>query len=217
MIKSELIVCLLFSVFTVFAQQQDEKAKSILAKVTENTQSFKTIKCSFSYVMDNKSADIHEVNNGTMLMEGEKYYLKIPKMGIEVYRNEKTVWNYMSDANEVTINNTEDSSDAIDPSTLFSFYNEGFIYHFTGEKNNDGKSLYIIDLTPEKGKEKACTEIRLFIDKKKMLVKEAILKNEDGNNYIITISDMKTNVPVKESDFVFEAGKHPGAEVVDLR
>lgn len=215
--KIKLMVCLLFSVFTVFAQQNDEKAKSILAKVTENTKSFKTIKCSFSYVMENKSADIHEVNNGSMILKGDKYYLKIPDMGLEVYRNEKTVWNYMSDANEVTINNTEDSSDAIDPSTIFSFYNEGFIYHFIGEKNNDGKSLYIIDLTPEEGSDKAFTEIRLFIDKNKMLVKEAILKNEDGNNYTITISDMKTNVIVNESDFVFDINKHPGAEVVDLR
>jgi len=150
-------------------------------------------------------------------MEGEKYYLKIPDMGLEVYRSEKTVWNYMSDANEVTVNNTEDSSDAIDPSTLFSFYNKGYIYRFTGEKNKDGKSFYIIDLTPEKGNNMACTEIRLFIDKEKMLVKEVIVKNEDGNTYTITILDMKTNVPVKEGAFVFEAGKHPGAEVIDMR
>ena len=215
--KVELIVCLLFSFFIVFAQQKDEKAKSILDKVTENTKSFKTIKCSFSYVMDNKTADIHEINKGIILMEGENYYLKIPDMGLEIYRNGKTVWNYMSDANEVTVNNTENSSDAIDPSTLFSFYNEGFIYKFIGEKNKDGKLFYIINLTPEEGNDMACTEISLFIDKEKMLVKEAVMKNKDGNIYTITISDMKTNVPVKEGTFVFEAGKHPGAEVVDLR
>jgi len=215
--KVELIVFFLFSFFIVFAQQKDEKAKSILGKVTEKTQSFKNIECFFSYVMDNKLSDIHEEYKGTVLMEGEKYYLKIPEMGLEIYRDGKTVWNYMSDANEVTVNNTEDSSDAIDPSTLFSFYNEGFIYHFTGEKNKNGKSFYIIDLTPEEGKDKAYNEIRLFIDKDKMLVKEAILKNEDGNTYTLTISDMKTDVSVKEGAFVFDVKKHPGAEVVDLR
>jgi len=215
--KVELVVFFLFSVFIVFAQQKDEKAKSILGKVTEKTQSFNSIECSFSYVMDNKSADIHEINKGTILMEGEKYYLKIPDMGLEVYRSEKTVWNYMSDANEVTVNNTEDSSDALDPSTLFSFYNKGFIYRFNGEKNKNGKSFYVIDLTPEKGNDMACTEIRLFIDKNEMLVKEAVMKNEDDNIYTITISDMKTNVFVKEGIFIFDAKKHPGAEVVDMR
>jgi len=215
--KFELIVCLLFSFFTVFAQQKNEKAQSILGKVTENTQSFKTIEYSFSYFMDNKLAEIHEEYKGVIIMDGEKYYLKIPDMGIEVYRSEKTVWKYMYDANEVTVSSTEDSSDALDPSKIFSFYNDGFTSQFIGEKNKDGKLFYIIDLTPEKGKDMTLSSIRLFIDKNKILVKEVVMKNEDGNTYTITISDMKTNIPVKEGIFVFDAKKHPGAELVDLR
>ena len=40
---------------------------------------------------------------------------------------------------------------------------------------------------------------------------------KEGDDYIYTIEDFKTNLPVLDSDFQFDPAKYPDVEVVDLR
>ena len=215
---------LLFAVIFVFSgilafAQQDQKAKSILEDVTKTTQSYKTIRAGFSYVMDNKSEGIHEENEGEIIMAGNKYQLKMPQLGLEVYNNGKDVWTYMKDANEVSLASASDgSSDMINPSKLFTIYQHGFTYKFAGENTLGGQPVYVIDLFPESSNETIeYAKIRIYVDKQKMLIKEAEMTGKEGNNYIIRISDMKTDIPADDKLFIFDAGKYPGVETVDLR
>ncbi len=215
---------LLFAVIFVFSgiltfAQQDQKAKSILENVTKTTQSFKTIRADFNYVMDNKSESIHEENKGEIIMSGDKYQLKMPQLGLEVYNNGKNVWTYMKDANEVSIASASDGSqEMMNPSKLFTIYQHGFTYKFVEESMLDGQPAYVIDLFPESSNETIeYSKIRIYVDKQKMLIKKAEMTGKEGNNYIIRINDMKTDVPVDDKLFVFDAGKYPGVETVDLR
>lgn len=214
--KLILLVTVIFC-WNIGYSQKDEKAKGILQKVTKATQGYKSIKASFSYVMDNKEEDIHEEYKGEILLAGNKYHLNIPSLGMEMYTDGKTVWTYMKDANEVTVAEADDEmSDQLAPSKLFTIYEHGFSYQFVEDKTVDGKAVYVIDLFPE-NKEIEYSKIRIQIDKESLLIKRAEMVGKEGNNYIVQVEDLKTDVPTKDSDFVFDASKYNGVETVDLR
>ena len=197
--------------------QQDQKAKPILENVSKTTQSYKTIQATFDYVMDNKDEGIHENNKGDIIMKGEKYRLKLPELGLEVYSDGENVWTYMKDANEVSIASADDeSTEMMNPSRLFTIYEHGFNYRFVEEKTIDGLPVYVIDLFPENDSIEY-SKIRIQVDKQRMLIKKAEMTGKEGNNYIINVNDLKTNVPADDKLFIFDAGKHPGVETVDLR
>ena len=214
--KLFLLAILAFSGMMAVAQQ-DQKAKSILENVTKTTQSYTSIQASFDYVMENKDEGIHEENKGKVLMKGDKYRLELDQLGLEIYCNGSQVWTYMKDANEVTINGLdEDSGEMMNPSKLFTIYENGFSYKFVSESTINGTAIYLIDLYPEND-EIEYSKIRVQVDKNKMLIKKAEMIGKEGNNYIVLVNNLQTNVPANDNMFVFDAAKHPGVDVIDLR
>ncbi|MGQ7868859.1 LolA family protein [Sunxiuqinia sp. sy24] len=197
--------------------QQDQKAKDILEKVTSTTQSYSSISASFNYIMDNEAVGIHEENKGQILLKGQQFHLQLSQLGMEIFNNGKTVWTYMKDAGEVTVAEADDEmNEMMDPSTLFTIYEKGFNYEFVEEKTVAGVLVYIIDLFPE-NEEIEYSKIRIQIDKQRLLIRQAEMVGHEGNSYIVLVEDLKTNIPVKDSDFEFKAEDHPGVEVIDLR
>ncbi|WP_430974086.1 LolA family protein [Sunxiuqinia rutila] len=213
-----LVVLMTVMVFwSVGFAQQDKKAKDILEKVTSTTQSYSSISASFNYVMNNEAEGIHEENKGQILLKGQQFHLKLLQLGMEIFNNGKTVWTYMKDAGEVTVAEADDEmNEMMDPSTLFTIYEKGFNYQFVEEKTVAGVSVYIIDLFPE-NEEIEYSKIRIQVDKQRMLIRQAEMVGKEGNSYLVLVEDLKTNVPVKDSDFEFKAEDHPGVEVIDLR
>ena len=205
-----------FLVTNVFAQQ-DQKAKSILENVTKTTQSYTSIQAAFDYVMENKEVDIYEEYKGSIIMKGEKYNLKLPELGLDTYSDGSDVWTYMVDAGEVTVSSIdEDSEELMNPSTIFTIYEEGFDFEYIEEATIDGKSVYVIDLIPTTD-EIEFERIRIQIDKQRMLIKKAEMFSEEGNCYIINVTDFKTDVSVDDSSFVFDVANNASVDVIDLR
>ncbi|WP_299580555.1 outer membrane lipoprotein carrier protein LolA [uncultured Sunxiuqinia sp.] len=213
-----LVVLMTVMVFwSVGFAQQDKKAKDILEKVTSTTQSYSSISASFNYVMNNEAEGIHEENKGQILLKGQQFHLKLLQLGMEIFNNGKTVWTYMKDAGEVTVAEADDEmNEMMDPSTLFTIYEKGFNYQFVEEKTVAGVPVYIIDLFPE-NEEIEYSKIRIQVDKQRMLIRQAEMVGKEGNSYLVLVEDLKTNVPVKDSDFEFKTEDHPGVEVIDLR
>ncbi|WP_321286037.1 outer membrane lipoprotein carrier protein LolA [uncultured Sunxiuqinia sp.] len=197
--------------------QQDQKAKNILKKVTETTQGYSTIQATFNYIMENKAEGIHEENNGQILLKGDQFHLSLDELGMEIFNNGETVWTYMKDAGEVTIADADDEmNEMMDPSKLFTIYEEGFAYKFVEEKTVGGQEAYVIDLFPD-DKEIEYTKIRIQIDKKRMLIMKAEMIGSEGNNYIVEVKNIETDVPATTADFKFDPLKHPDVEKIDLR
>jgi len=215
--KKLLSVIGLISIVLFASAQVDQKAKSILEKVTKTTQSYASMQATFDYVMDNKEMEIHETNKGTIVMKGDKYLLKLADLGLEVYCNGKSVSTYMKDANEVTISPIDsESGEMMNPSKIFTIYESGFNYKFVEEKLVAGKGVYVIDLFPQT-KEIEYSKIRIEIEKDRMLIRRADMFAKEGNVYVVNVKDLKTNVEAPDVIFNFDKAKHPGVEVVDLR
>ncbi len=210
-------VVLLITVF-VWAQQ-DQKAKDILDKVSEKTRSYSTITADFSFSMQNKELEIDEKNDGSIKIKGQKYCVNLPDVngGIKVFSDGKTLWNYMKNGNQVTISNLdEESSDLMDPSTLFSIYEKGFDSKFVAEKKDGNITIYQIDLFPD-SKEHDVAKISVSINKSTMTIHSAILYGTDDNLYIIEVKKMETDKELPDSEFVFDASKFPDVDEIDFR
>ncbi len=215
--KKIFLILIILTTATILKAQQDDKSKSILDKVTENTKSFKTISADFTYSMDNNEMDVHEKNEGNIKIKGKKYVVSIPKSGFLIYSDGTTIWNYMENGNQVTISNVDDSDNGLlDPANLFNIYEKGFKSKFIEEKSVEGKPMYIIDLFPETD-EQDIKKITVTIDKSSMMLHSARLASTDGNIYGIEIKNMEPNKDLPDSDFVFNKDKYPDLEVIDLR
>jgi len=197
--------------------QTDTKAKQILDQASQKTRSYKTIFADFTFSMQNQQMKINETNNGSIKLKGNKYMVDIPGAGLKVYADGKTSWNYMKTGNQVTIAPIdENSSELMDPSSVFTIYEKGFKSKFIAEKIVDGKPVYQIELYPDK-KEFEVTKITIEINKATSVIQSALLNGTDGNVYSIKVNKFEPNKEIADAEFVFDAKKYPGVEVVDLR
>ena len=215
--KKLYFITFLLLIFNITSAQQDEKSKNILEQVREKTNSFKTIQADFSYSMQNEEMDINENNDGTIILKGQKYYIDLPGLGVKIYSDGKTIWNYMKDGNQVTISNIDDeSNDLMDPASLFNIYEKGFESKFISESKEGDETFYKIELNPE-NKDQDIIKVDISINKSSLLIHSVNLFSTDGNKYAILIKKMETNKTIPDSDFVFDPSKYKDIEIIDLR
>jgi outer membrane lipoprotein-sorting protein len=197
--------------------KQDEKAKEILDKVSEKTRSFKSVSADFIFSMKNEEIEIDESNQGTIKIKGKKYCVSLPDVGMQMISDGTTLWNYMKDGNQVTISNLEDAgNDLMDPSSLFTIYEQGFNSKFVEEKKNGSKTVYVIDLFPDTD-EHGVSKITILIDKSNLMIQSAVLHEIGGNLYSIEVKRIATNQNLSDTEFIFDASKYDDIEEIDLR
>ena len=206
---------LLISTLVTLAQASDPAAKAILDAVSAKFKTFTTVQATFSYKVENGSGKALSTKTGTILMKGTKY--RVSFSGQEIFCNGTTIWNYDKAANEVTISKLDNSSGMVTPQKLFTnFYDKDFRYMLNGEKKENGKTVQEIEMTPL-DKSKPFHKVYVRVDKAtKTIYSTKVLENA-GNRYSYTVSSMKTNMAMADSQFTFDTAKYPGVEEVDLR
>ncbi len=197
------------------AQKSDPAAKAVLDGVSAKFKTFTSVNAAFTYKVENASGKALSTKTGSILMKGTKY--KVSFGGQQIFCNGTTVWNYDKAANEVTISKLDASSGMITPQKLFTnFYDKDFRYILNGEKTVAGKTVQEIEMTPI-DKSKPFHKVYLSVDKAaKTIYSTKVLENA-GNRYTYTVSSMKTNTAVADTEFTFDKKKFPGVEEVDLR
>lgn len=197
------------------AQNSDPEAKALLDAVSAKFKTYTTVQATFSYKVENAAGKALSNKTGTLTMKGTKY--RVSFAGQEIFCNGTTVWNYDKAANEVTISKLESSSGTITPQKLFTnFYDKDFRYILNGEKKVGNKTLQEIEMTPL-DKSKPFHKVYLLIDKTaKTIYSTKVLENA-GNRYTYTVTSMKTNTAIADTQFTFDKSKYPGVEEVDLR
>ena len=193
----------------------DPAAKLVLDAVSAKFKTFKTVKASFTYKVENAAGKALSTKTGSILMKGTRY--RISFSGQEIFCNGTTIWNYDKSANEVTISKLDASGGTITPQKLFTnFYDKDFLYILNGEKKVGTKTIQEIEMTPV-DKSKPFHKVYLQIDKiAKTIYSTKVLENA-GNRYSYTVSSMNTNSTLGDDQFTFDKSKYPGVEEVDLR
>lgn len=202
--------------------QQDQKAKVILGKVSENTRSCSSITADFLFSMQNNELEVDENYEGSIIFKGNRNVvvikdIKTKEILTKIYSNCDTIWNYMSGGNQVTISNQEDEGTLMtNPSSLFSFYEKDFESKYIAEATEDGETVCKIELYPN-SEEHDVSRITVSINKSTMMIQSATLFEINGNLYRIKLNNLETDKDIPNSDFVFDASKYDDIEIIDLR
>ncbi len=196
--------------------QTDTKAKAILAAVSKKYSSYNIIKTDFTYSINNPQAKINQTQPGTLYSQSKTNRYRVIMKGQELISDGKNQWTYLKDDQEVQLSAVDNSSNALNPAKVFTIYEKGFKYLYTGDIRQNSRIYHVIDLSPVDSKQ-SFFKVRLTIDKLNKQVSEVLIFDKNGSHYTYTVKSFTPNAKVSESLFSFDAKKYPGVEVVDLR
>lgn len=215
--KKIAIAFLALGIFSSVAlAQTDPKAKAILAEVSKKYRSYDVVKTDFTFTLDNKQAKVKETQQGTLYVKANANKYKVAMTNQELISDGKVQWTYLKQDKEVQVSNVDPSGEALNPAKIFTIYEKGFKYIYTGEQKVGNKVYQMIDLSPTDIK-KNVFKVRLSIDKAAKQIANIVIFEKNGNTYTYNVKTFSPNVKVPETTFAFDAKKYPGVEVVDLR
>jgi len=139
-----LVFLLLTGVGSLIAQ--DATANKILGNVSRTYHTYKTIKAGFSINIKNSQTNSSIKQSGTLFLKGKKFRITLSDQ--EIYCDGKTMWTYFNEENEVQITKYDPNDQDINPSEIFTIYQNGFDYKYAGEIIINGKKIQKIELTP---------------------------------------------------------------------
>jgi outer membrane lipoprotein-sorting protein len=195
------------------AAQAQDSGQKILDDLANKTNSAQNIKVEFSYGMENTDADIHEVTEGSLIVSGNKYLLKIA--GQEIICDGKTIWTYIADAEEVQINEV-DEEESFSPTKLLSSYTDDYDASLEKEYSENNRIYYLMKLEP-KDKDSGFDYVHLKIEKEKMQLSAFILYDFDNNKFSYIIKEYLTDIALDENAFTFDEAKYPNVDMIDMR
>jgi outer membrane lipoprotein carrier protein len=212
------LLVLLIGVITINTNAQatnDPDAKKVLDGVSGKFKTYKTVKSTFTFKTENAAGKTLSSKNGTVWIKGNKY--KVTIVGQEIFCDGVNVWNYDKSSNEVTITKFDNSSSGLTPQKMFTnFYDKYFFYKMNGEKKQGSKTLQEIELTPT-DKTKTYHKVYLYIDKTNKTINTTKVIEKDQTKHSIIVNTFTPNGAIDDKQFVFDAKKYPGVEIVDNR
>ncbi|MBC7888106.1 MAG: outer membrane lipoprotein carrier protein LolA [Ferruginibacter sp.] len=215
-----IVVLLMVGMVSVNAQpkgmgKNDPEAKKILDAVSAKFKTFKSVQSAFSLKIENSSGKTLGTKTGTVFMKGTKYRVSVT--GQEIYCDGTNVSTYDKSTNELTITKIDPSANSITPQKIFTnFYDKDFLYKLNDEVKLSGKPAQQIELTPI-DKSKPFFKVLVNVDKKTQTITSTKVFEKAGNIYTYAVAKMNTSALVSDTQFLFDAKKYPGVEVVDLR
>jgi outer membrane lipoprotein carrier protein len=208
-------VAILFICNSLIAQTKDPKAEVILNAMSDKYKALKSFNADFTYTIESTQEKIKDVQEGSIIVKGEKFKLKIGDQ--EIYNNMNTVWTYLKGENEVTITDYDPDGGDVTPAEVYTMYKKGFKYTIANDASEVDTRLYdVIDLVPE-DKNLNYFKVRLMIDKKNKDLKSWKFFEKNGRRFLYEITKFTPNVIAKDTDFNFDKSKYPKVTVIDLR
>jgi len=203
--KMKKIIALLLISLSINSFAQN-KGKTLLNEVSQKVKSYNNISIGFKYVLENTAENLKQVTKGDVVMQGEKYKLNI--LGITRLFDGKTMYSISPEDEEVTISSeNDDENDAITPSKMLSFYEDGYTYALDIEQNINGRKIQYVKLTPiDSGSE--IKTILLGIDSKTKNIYNLIQVGKNDTKTTLTVNSFKTNETLSKTLFTFDADKY---------
>ena len=195
--------------------QTDAAAKSLLDKVGQTYEAYKTIQADFSLtVQQAQQAPYTETGKIAMDKPAGKYHITTGQQ--DIISDGTSQWMVLKDIGEVQVTEVAPASDAISPTNIFSFYKEGYKYVSADDERAGDKQLAVVELTPEDASA-PYFKIKLRVDERTYHIHDVTLFDKGGNRFVYAITGVKANPQLADSQFVFQQADYPDLELVDLR
>lgn len=215
---NRIILLVVLSTSFAIAQQApkpvDKNADKLLNLISTRYKNFKTIKADFIYSIESKAENISEKQKGSIYVKGNKFRLDIADQVIMC--DNKTVWTYSKEVNEVQVNNYDSKKAPIRLDDLFTMYDKGFLSKILESKKEGKNDIVLVELTP-KDKKKNFFKIKLTIDKTNQTITKSQVFDKNGTIHTYIVTNQFPNIKLEDKFFVFDVKKYPKCEVIDLR
>ena len=197
------LICLLM-LSIAFAKAQT--AQDLLKEVNSKINSYDNIGIDFKYSLSNEAEGVNQETKGNVLMAGDKYSLQL--MGTTQLFDGEDVYTIVPEDEEITISAISDQDDdAITPSRMLSFFNDGYTQKMDITQNVNGRTIQYIKLTPMDSNSEIKHSL-LGVDKQTKHIYRLIITQNNGTKITITVNSFKTNQPLAKNVFAFDKSKY---------
>jgi outer membrane lipoprotein-sorting protein len=199
------IICV-FSWTIGLAQNREPEAQTLLEAVSAKVKSYDNMVLEFKYVLENSEENIHQETRGNITLSDEKYSLNI--LGIKRLFDGQSLYTISPEDEEVTISSFNSGDDnTITPSKMLTFYEKGYNYKMDIIQNIQGRKIQYIRLDPIDSTSEI-EYVLLGIDINTQHVYRLIEIGANSTKTILTVNSFKTNQPLSETLFTFDASKY---------
>ena len=207
------LISILLHATIINAQDNEQKAKEILSKISTETKSYTNM--TFNFTLGIKSQDINETQKGTAILSGDNFYYQTNER--EVISDGNSVWTFMKEDNECYIDDIDDLSDGLNPSEIMTIWEDNFKVNYIDESTVDNKKIQKIKLYPIDAKNSKYHTVILKVIEAEKKVKSATIKTKDGVTLIFTINELESNKTINKDQFSWNGNNHPGVDEIDNR
>lgn len=194
----------------------DPEAIRLLEQIKSNYDSHKSHLIEFDFIIELPGEAV-QTQKGTLLQSGEKFELDIDSR--KIISDNKTVWLYLKEDNEVQINDADfgDDGEYMSPNSIFKLYqSDAFVFAVFQHLYEEGKAVTQIECKP-KDADSEYAKMRLTVVDKGPEVKRFKIFAKDGSRYTMVLKTHQTDVPLKPGAFSFNPAQYIGIIVEDLR
>jgi len=199
------IIAILFFIVSFYTIAAQNKGRQLLKEVSKNVKNYDNISMDFKYVLENTSENIKQETKGDVVLQGEKYRLNI--LGITRMFNGDKLYVISPEDEEVTISSFIEEDDAITPSKLLSFYEDGYTYKLDIIQNIKGRKIQYVKLTPIDSNSEI-NYILLGVDAATKHIYNLIQIGKNGTKTTLIVNSFKTNQPLSKTLFTFDENKY---------
>lgn len=191
----------------------DEQSARLLDQMRNQMRPWTSYRVEFTASIEGQGT-----TNGTLTVSGQRFAARVG--GQELYFDGTTLWNYLSQNNEVTIERLDPEQPNVlsNPSRLLAVDPADYLHRSLPDVSTaGGGTLRVVELTP-KVQTQDYTTITLYLDPKTALPKRILIATPSSDKPMeMTLRKLQTRVPVSEATFRFDPKAHPGVEVIDFR
>ena len=195
--------------------QDDPKSKAIMDKLMAEAKTWKSFEADFTSRLQSDRDDLDVKQSGNMKVKGDKFRLQLDNNLI--INDGSTIHTYSKESNEVTLSDPAEMDQELDPSKLFTQYENGFKSQFVEEKTENGVAVQVVKLHPIDAAKRPYHTVVLTVDKAKNHPVSIAIKYKDGNTVTYTLQRFVANADLADALFTFDRSKYPGVMVNDMR
>lgn len=200
----KIIVLIVGILFVNFVQAQD--MKSLLKEVSQKVKSYDNIEIAFKYNLSNAKEGVNQDTKGNVTLSGDNYLLNM--LGTTRLFDGINIYTIVPEDEEVTISayNADDDKE-ITPSSMLTFYEEGYTFEKDILQNVKGRKIQYVKLIPIDPNAEI-KNILLGIDVQTKHIYRLIQIDTQGTKYTLTVNSFKTNQPLSKTMFTFDEEKY---------
>lgn len=202
-----------------YAQQskesEDARGKEIAVQFSKKMATLRSFRAALNLEIKYPQQKTPRVYTADLEARGAQYYFN--GVGLEVYSDGRSRWQYVASSKEVTITTVDSTSTSpVDnPLRLFSSYQDDFRIQFRGERTEGGHTYYDLSLYP-RDINQPYSQIHIALYKQTLYPAKFSYFGRDGSRYIIELKKFEPNAQVR-SVFSLDTKKLKGVTVTDLR